>query len=542
MHYFNLPIYNQILVFLIISIGVWLLYLFLRNPIKKGLKLFSIFIIILMFLWVGGAYLARLLEESNPFLSLFFLKLAWTATPLLFVDLYFFIIYFINEEKKYNFLSWLVSLTGIATSLLTATSGLVVKNIKFTRGSLSIEYGKGMLPFLGVVAFYMLTSLYLLFKKYKSLEKGKRIRIQYLLLGISVFYLANLIFNIFLPLVLKIAKFYWLGDYSTIVLLLFISAAIIKHQLFGIRIAFVEVVIGGISVLLFLDIFDAESLPKILLRILFFLIFIFLGWLLAESLKKNILQQEKLALAYKRIKKSYKDLQALDKAKDEFLHIVSHQLRTPLTVLRGYLDFWATGKIKKLPKKRQEEIKKYIIVSADRLHKIIKDMLEVVDLEGGRMVIKKKIFNVEKLLKDIYEGGLEGSFKVKGLYFKIKKKTKESLEIYSDPRFLSIVLQNLLENAYKYTLRGGVSVVINKDGDFLKIIVKDTGIGLTLDDKERIFGKFIRGERAKSVEPNGTGLGLYATKKIIEILGGRISIDSEGENKGVEATIWLPLK
>ncbi len=235
-----------------------------------------------------------------------------------------------------------------------------------------------------------------------------------------------------------------------------------------------------------------------------------------------------------------KDLKELLKAKDEFLHIVSHQLRTPLTVLRGYLNFWATGKIKKLPKQRQEEIKKYIIISADRLHKIIKDMLEVVDLEGGRMVAKREPFDVKDLVETIYNQTLKTAFEEKGLFFHLK--VQDNLpRVYADPRFLEIVLQNVLDNARKYTEKGGVEVVISNNNNFAFVRVKDTGIGLSTEDKERLFGKFIRGEKAKNLDPNGTGLGLYVSKKIMKMLGGDIVITSQGIGKGTEALIKVPL-
>ncbi len=235
-----------------------------------------------------------------------------------------------------------------------------------------------------------------------------------------------------------------------------------------------------------------------------------------------------------------KELKELLKAKDEFLHIVSHQLRTPLTVLRGYLNFWATGKIKKLPKKRQEEIKKYIIISADRLHKIIKDMLEVVDLEGGRMIAKNQVLDIKKIIKDIYEQTLKAAFKEKNLSFNLAA-LKDLPKVYADPRFLEIVFQNILDNARKYTERGGVKITISNDNNFAIVRVKDTGIGLSVEDKERLFRKFIRGEKAKNLDPNGTGLGLYVSKKIMKILGGEITIDSQGVNEGTEVVVRVPL-
>ncbi len=529
-----------LVVFFINVLGLWLAYLVLsRSKDKKVAFLFS-GMVFLSFIWVDFAYFSRI---AKPEVGLQYIRFAWAITPLFFSVIYSFIVIFFKRGKGRNILGKFLVFIGIINIPFVFFSHYVIKNIYFnTRGILEIDYGPLAMLFFVEVMVLTILSYYALLKDYKSISGEEKLKIQYILVGFTFFFLMNAVFNIIFPFFLKVFDLYEFGDYSTFVLLLFLAITIVKHKLFGIEIAVVEVFVGSMAVLLFLDIFNRKGFMEVSLRGMSFVAFIVLGYFLVKNMKKNILQQRELAIAYEKIKRAYKDLQDLDKAKTEFLHIVSHQLRTPLTVLRGYLNFWATGKIKKLPKKRQKEIKNYIIISADRLHKIIKDMLEVVDLEGGRMVVKKQLIDIKDFIKAIYKGGLEGSFKAKKLYFKTETKIKGPLKIHSDPRFLNIVFQNLLENAYKYTLKGGVKVIFDKEGDFLKITVKDTGIGLTVEDKERLFGKFIRGERAKSVEPNGTGLGLYATRKIVEMLKGKITIDSQGANKGTEATVWLPFK
>ncbi len=529
-----------LVVFFINILGIWLAYLVLSRSKEKKLSFLFSGMVFLSFIWVDFAYLSRVV---NPTLGLRYIRFAWAITPLFFSVIYAFIVTFFKKSSYKNNLGKILIAIGLINIPFVFSSRYVIRNIYFNaKKVLEIDYGPLAILFFVEVTILTILSYYVLLKDYKSISEEEKLKTQYILVGFTFFFLMNAIFNIIFPFFFKVFNLYELGDYSTFVLLLFLAITIIKHKLFGIEIAMVEVFVGIMAVLLFLDIFNRKGFMEISLRGVSFVAFIVLGYFLVENMKKNILQQKELEIAYKKVKKAYKDLQGLDKAKTEFLHIVSHQLRTPLTVLRGYLNFWSTGKIKKLPKKRQKEIKEYIVISANRLHKIIKDMLEIVDLEGGRMVAKKQLLDVKELIEAIYKGGLKGSFETKKLYFKIESKIKGPLKIYSDPRFLNIVFQNLLENAYKYTLKGGVKVIFEKEGEFLKVVVKDTGIGLTIEDKERLFGKFIRGERAKSVEPNGTGLGLYATKKIIEMLNGKIEIDSEGANKGTEVTVWLPFK
>jgi len=236
-----------------------------------------------------------------------------------------------------------------------------------------------------------------------------------------------------------------------------------------------------------------------------------------------------------------KHLKELLKTKDEFLHIVSHQLRTPLTVLRGYLHLWKSEKFEELPLEKRKKIRGYIIDSAERLHNIIKDVLQVVDLEGGKITVKYELVDPKKLIKKVYEI-VKPIYQEKGISFKIESFLKKKF-VKTDPRFLEIALENILDNAAKYTPKKGkvkVSLLSQKDKFIIK--VKDNGIGFSDEDKKILFEKFARGKRAWTLNPNGSGLGLYIVKKVIENLDGEIKIESQGINKGTEVKIILPLQ
>ena len=242
-----------------------------------------------------------------------------------------------------------------------------------------------------------------------------------------------------------------------------------------------------------------------------------------------------------KVDRQTKHLKELLKTKDEFLHIVSHQLRTPLTVLRGYLHLWKSEKFEELPLEKRKKIRGYIIDSAERLHNIIKDVLQVVDLEGGKITVKYELVDLKKLTKRVYEI-VKPIYQEKGISFKIESSLKKKF-VKTDPRFLEIALENILDNAAKYTPKKGkvkVSLLSQKDKFIIK--VKDNGIGFSDEDKKILFEKFARGKRAWTLNPNGSGLGLYIVKKIIENLDGEIKIESQGVNKGTEVKIILPLQ
>lgn len=115
-------------------------------------------------------------------------------------------------------------------------------------------------------------------------------------------------------------------------------------------------------------------------------------------------------------------------------------------------------------------------------------------------------------------------------------------KIESDPKYLSNVFMNLIDNAEKYTKKGGLIIKILREGDNVKLIFTDTGVGVSKEDKEKLFEKFSRGANSSYINPNGSGLGLFIVKQIIEKHHGKIEILSEGGQKGVAITVILPIR
>lgn len=290
----ELPLYNKILVVLVDFIGIALAFgVYKYNPKKQISKIFLVNII-LMFLWVNFAYLARLIDQRQTNLALIYLKIAWFVTPLFFASLYFLIAYFLNKEKKYSTLSKIILFIGIIAALTAGLTNLVVKEIEFVGTDLIIIYGRGMIPFFAVTFFLMYAALFLLGRDYLKSASKKRVKLEYLLAGISIFYLANLIFNIFFPTILKIAHYYWIGDYSSIVLLGFIGYAIIKHQLFDIKIILTQFLVGIFAFLLVIEFFFSISIFEYIRNGILFLIFLFFGYLLIKSAFREIKDKRKI--------------------------------------------------------------------------------------------------------------------------------------------------------------------------------------------------------------------------------------------------------
>ena len=536
-------IIGQVLIFLINAIAFWLaLLVYYNNPKGKTNKLF-IYTTILMFLWVDFSYFARIIDQNQIFYSLLFIKIAWFVTPLFFSSLPLLVISMINEEKKYYLLNKIVLFVGIFIAFITGFTDLVIKGLKFENGNSIVIYGEGMLLFLVIGIFLMSAALYPLSVKYFKTKNKKRRKIEFFLIGIFIFFLANIIFNIALPIKFKVSNYYYIGDYSTIIFLGFTAYAIVKRELFDVKIVLTSLFVTLIAILLSFDIlFLTSDFLHQVLKLLILAAFLCFGYFLIRSVLNEIERRKELEHLTLKLEKANARLEDLIKMKEEFLHITSHQLRTPLTAIRGMISMWCAGDFKEMPKKDRNEMMKRIYLSTERLNNITNDMIDAMELEGGSQLGQHNFKRVS--LVKIIQGAIETlktNFDKNNLYINFKH-SKNLPEIQGDENYLSQIFLNLIDNAQKYTSKGGVDINIKKENNFLVCEITDTGMGVSKEDEKCLFKKFSRGKRAEQFYTSGTGLGVFIAKKVIEEHNGKISVFSKGKNKGTTFKVYLPIR
>jgi len=227
----------------------------------------------------------------------------------------------------------------------------------------------------------------------------------------------------------------------------------------------------------------------------------------------------------------------IDKAKTEFVSLASHQLRTPLSAVNWFAEMLLAGDAGKLTKEQTEFIQK-IYEGNQRMVDLVNALLNVSRIELGTFAVEPEPTDIVAISKSVVEE----------LTPQIKTKKIEVKEVYgtipkfsADPKLIRIVLQNLLSNAVKYTPeKGNVSVNINPKDKNILIEVKDTGYGIPKDQQSKIFSKLFRADNIREKETEGTGLGLYIVKSIVDNSDGEISFES-AENKGTTFHVTLPL-
>lgn len=223
-----------------------------------------------------------------------------------------------------------------------------------------------------------------------------------------------------------------------------------------------------------------------------------------------------------------------EKKMPELLSIAAHQLRTPLTLIIGYLDMILSGDFGKLNVRQSRAIAN-TLEQSKRLGVIVENFLSASQMESGMFNIEKKSVDLERLVSATVDQ-IRALGRKKGVRVRYNHK-KGLFEIQADPMAISNVLLNLLDNAVKFSSKGEIRVNLEKKKDKIMIIIEDSGIGIDKKDLKSIFDKFFRASGAKNV--GGTGLGLYISKKIIEAHGGSIEAVSSGTQKGAKFIISL---
>lgn len=228
--------------------------------------------------------------------------------------------------------------------------------------------------------------------------------------------------------------------------------------------------------------------------------------------------------------------ESADRLKSAFLATMSHELRTPLNSIIGFSGILLQEKPGPLSEEQKKQVK-MIQASGVHLLSLINDILDLSKIEAGQVVPKMENFNLQEILDEV--------IKLEEPLAKDKGNTidlifKEPIMIYSDRQRIRQIIINLLDNAIKFTCNGLITLKCFREGKFAKVEIKDTGIGIKEEDLLKLFKPFIQIESHLARKYQGSGLGLSICKKLVELLGGSISVKSIPE-QGSNFTVLLPL-
>lgn len=259
---------------------------------------------------------------------------------------------------------------------------------------------------------------------------------------------------------------------------------------------------------------------------------------------------QKLEASKEKLKRANHRLLELDKLKDEFVSLASHELRTPMVSIRNYIWMVLNGKGGKVNPKQREYLRR-AYDSTSRLSRLVNSMLNLSRIESGRVILSVQQIDIRKVIRDVItEIGVRAD--QVGIKLALRQqvqsvKTGESVQLPTvlvDTDKIKEVLVNLIGNSLKFTPAGGtITISLAVERDYVWVRIVDTGVGLDKDQIPKLFQKFSMLRESYSTNATmaqGTGLGLYICKSIIELHGGKIWVESKGRGKGSSFTFTIP--
>ena len=386
--------------------------------------------------------------------------------------------------------------------------------------------------------FSSLVITYLLIS-YRKTDKESRKQVFYLSFGLILFLLAFSWSNIFGNITTnwEITQY---GLFGMPVFIAFLAYLIVKFQAFNVKLLGAQALVVALVILIGSQFaFINNPTNKILNGITLALSVVF-GWFLIRSVKNEVRRKEELQLMSDKLARANDQLRKLDNAKSEFISIASHQLRTPLTAIKGFISLLLEGSYGAVETKIRDVLNK-IYLSNERLIQLVEDLLNISRIESGRMEYKFVLGDIVKLVNDLQDTFMITA-KNRGLSLTFAVPKEEIPPVEMDQAKIREVASNLIDNSLKYTQKGGVTVSVTQNGSAVRVIVSDTGIGIPKENLPYLFSKFSRGKDTSRLHAEGTGLGLYVGKNLVEMHHGKVWAESDGPNRGSRFIVELPLR
>jgi signal transduction histidine kinase len=451
------------------------------------------------------------------------------------------------HEKDISFRIKLVFLFLLTPLLLFAHTNLNISGFNLATCDAFAYEGllyKSYYTLLGFIAIFWIFMASLL--KYRLCNETKRVKIL-LMSGGSIFFLTSFISTTFIVTYLvKIgllpdSRLEMYGLFGMMFFMTAIAVMIVKFKAFNVGLLASQVLIFSLTILVASQFTYSSTPTTLVLKIITLVLTLAIGTILIRSVKNEVNQKNEIQELVEDLKKVNVRLKAHDTQKSEFVSIASHQLRSPLTAIRGYASLLLEGSFGVIPQKAVEPLSR-IDESSKLMALAIEDYLNVSRIESGNMKYQLSDFNLSNEVEHITDDLRADAIK-KGLVLYFKKSLHSQGVVNADIGKTVQIIHNLIQNAVKYTPKGTITVLVRDDMSKKKIFVDiiDTGIGMNHETLMTIFQKFERAKNANTVNTSGTGLGLFVAEKMAEAMGGVITTHSDGDGQGSRFTLEMPL-
>jgi len=539
-------------------IGTFVFFKDKKSLISKLLLLITIF----FSLWSLADITVWLFYDSSNVVMF-----AWSFFGFLYLSIYVLSLYFFYvfiEKKDLSIHKKIVLLLILLPTILFLPTRFNLGGFDGTAcEAFEGQYFTNYYYLASLVIFLWIFLLSLI--KIKKAEQGEKRQIIFLTIGIEFFLFLFLSTGFIVSYlnekgIIENYNFEQYGLFGMPIFLGFLAYLIVKFGAFHIKLVGAQALVLSLVALVASQFFFAQNLTSNVLTGVTLVIVGGIGIALIRSVKHEVERKEQLQEMATRLAQANDQLRTLDNAKTEFISIASHQLRTPITAIKGFSSLLLEGSYGEVSESVHGALEK-VYSSAERLVDLVEDLLNVSRIESGRMQFTFEKASVEKLIKELYDNFILIA-KNKKFYLDIKLPENPLPEIVMDYSKIRELVSNFIDNALKYTEKGGATVkaelreegvvidengfvIVGKKSEFgtmIRITVSDTGIGIPKEEIPYLFKKFSRGKDVSRLHVGGTGLGLYVGKAIAETHHGQVWVESDGAGKGSRFIIEIPVE
>ncbi len=505
-----------------------------------------------IFLWIAILFPAFLLNEIVQWVAVHanVVYFSWSIAPLFQAAIWALAVYFVfvfvnNRDMAFGEKITLI-LAALPVAILMPTTLNVqffdLNNCEAVSGPLwNYLYAMQAVALIGIITISL--------RRYFSKSVDPKFKRQILILTTGMFLFLSLFAasNIFGEIT-KLYEVNLVGPIGMAAFLGLLSFLIVRFKTFNIKLIGAQALVFAIICLVGSEFFFVTSFTNQALVLATFVLVAIGGWLLVKNVKREVEQREKIEKVARDLDIKNTRLLEVDRQKTEFVSFATHQLRSPLTAIKGNTSLILEGDLGQISDPLRNTVQT-VYSSVKTMINVVESYLNISRIELGTMKYDLRDIDFKDLVEEVAEEQ-KATIEAKGLKSSLSLDASQTYSIKADPDKLKQVLMNTVDNSIKYTPQGSLALSLEKGTGkagtanagkrVIRFVVSDTGVGIRPDVMPKLFQKFSRAPNASEANIHGTGLGLYIAREIVSAHGGSIWAESAGEGKGSQFYVEVP--
>ncbi|MDP2705465.1 MAG: ATP-binding protein [bacterium] len=513
------------ILYIVVAVNVILAFVIFSRGLKNLKNLLFALIALTTAIWS-----VAIIGFFSPEYRSFFEWIRLTHISALLIAFVFFHFSLVFPQKVYrsSLIAYLFSIPCLVALYFLFFTNLIVSN-----SGTGVAYGiEGGYIFYGLLlTFYFFSGYFFLdvqYKRAKTEEQKGQVKYVFIgsLLTSALAIVPDLIFPFF-----KIFDYTWLGPIFTLFLVVSIFIAMVRFQLFNIRIILTELFTGVIIIVMMIDLFLSSSTFDLLVKSGILVLITFFGFLLIKSVYREVEQRE-------HIEKLAGELEEANRRQESLLHFIGHEIKGYFTKSHWALSSMIDGDYGEIA----PDLKMLTTQALDDTRQgidMVDGILKAGNFKKGTVSFNMKPFDFKGELNNVI-GMLKPNIETKKLALQLNIDENQDYTLNGDGEQISKhVLRNLIDNAIKYTPSGTITISLSKKDSKILFSVKDSGVGIKEEDRKLLFTEGGRGKDSVKINVHSTGYGLFIAKQIVDAHKGRIWADSTGPNQGSTFSIEI---